>query len=159
MSKDVSVHHYLSPLVGWLELRLTPRGVRSISFVDVPVNGPLAEGNPVLDGLVAQLDRYFLGEPVKFAVPPDFPPCTEFQRRVWEELRRIPYGETRSYSRVAAAIGNPKASRAVGLANGSNRLPIVIPCHRVIRSDGSLGGYASGTATKRLLLQLEGVHL
>lgn len=82
---------------------------------------------------------------------------TAFQQRVWEELRRIPHGETRSYGELAAAVGNPKASRAVGGANGANNVAVLIPCHRVIASDGTLGGYAYGLAIKAELLRREGV--
>ena len=82
---------------------------------------------------------------------------TAFQQRVWEELRRIPHGETRSYGELAAALGNPKASRAVGGANGANHIAVLIPCHRVIAADGTLGGYAYGLAIKAELLRREGV--
>jgi AraC family transcriptional regulator of adaptative response/methylated-DNA-[protein]-cysteine methyltransferase len=82
---------------------------------------------------------------------------TAFQQRVWEELRRIPHGETRSYGELAAALGNPKASRAVGGANGANHVAVLIPCHRVIAADGTLGGYAYGLAIKAELLKREGV--
>ena len=81
---------------------------------------------------------------------------TAFQQRVWEELRRIPAGETRSYGELAAAVGNPKASRAVGGANGANHIAVLIPCHRVIASEGTLGGYAYGLAIKAELLRREG---
>ena len=80
---------------------------------------------------------------------------TEFQKRVWEELRRIPYGTTRSYEEMAAAIGAPKAVRAVGRANGLNRIAIVIPCHRVVSKDGQLCGYGGGLWRKKFLLDLE----
>jgi O-6-methylguanine DNA methyltransferase len=81
---------------------------------------------------------------------------TDFQERVWAALREIPYGETRSYEEIARAIGNPRAVRAVGSANGANRIPIVIPCHRVVRADGTLGGYGGELWRKRFLLRLEG---
>jgi len=77
---------------------------------------------------------------------------------VWQELRRIPLGETRSYADIAAAVGQPNATRAVGTANGSNPVAVLVPCHRVIRSDGSLGGYAGGLERKRKLLDAEGVR-
>jgi len=83
---------------------------------------------------------------------------TAFQEAVWRELRKIPLGETRSYAEIAAAIGQPKAVRAVGTANGDNHVAVLIPCHRVIRSDGSLGGYAGGLDRKRKLLETEGSH-
>jgi AraC family transcriptional regulator of adaptative response/methylated-DNA-[protein]-cysteine methyltransferase len=82
---------------------------------------------------------------------------TAFQQRVWKELRRIPHGETRSYGELAAALGNPKASRAVGGANGANNIAVLIPCHRVIAADGTLGGYAYGLEIKAELLKREGV--
>jgi AraC family transcriptional regulator of adaptative response/methylated-DNA-[protein]-cysteine methyltransferase len=81
---------------------------------------------------------------------------TAFQEKVWQELRKIPAGETRSYAEIAAAIGQPKAVRAVGTANGDNHVAVLIPCHRVIRSDGTLGGYAGGLNRKRKLLDAEG---
>ena len=81
---------------------------------------------------------------------------TAFQELVWRELRKIPAGETRSYADIAAAIGKPKAVRAVGSANGDNHICVLIPCHRVIRSDGSLGGYGGGIERKKLLLEAEG---
>jgi AraC family transcriptional regulator of adaptative response/methylated-DNA-[protein]-cysteine methyltransferase len=93
------------------------------------------------------------------AAMPDLPidvAGTAFQEAVWRELRRIPPGETRSYAQIAAAIGQPKAVRAVGTANGDNHVAVLIPCHRVIRSDGSLGGYAGGLDRKRQLLAAEG---
>jgi AraC family transcriptional regulator of adaptative response/methylated-DNA-[protein]-cysteine methyltransferase len=81
---------------------------------------------------------------------------TAFQEAVWRELRKIPLGETRSYADIAAAIGEPGATRAVGTANGANPVAVLVPCHRVIRSDGTLGGYAGGLARKRKLLAAEG---
>jgi len=81
---------------------------------------------------------------------------TAFQEAVWKELRKIPLGETRSYADIAAAVGQPQAVRAVGTANGSNPVAVLVPCHRVIRSDGSLGGYAGGLDRKRKLLAAEG---
>ena len=80
---------------------------------------------------------------------------TEFQKKVWKELTNIPYGETRSYKEIAVAVGNPKASRAVGMANNKNPIAIIVPCHRVIGSDGKLVGYAGGLDMKRVLLTLE----
>jgi methylated-DNA-[protein]-cysteine S-methyltransferase len=107
--------------------------------------------------LIEELDLYFMGKLKKFSVPLDPFEGTGFQRLVWDELTRIPYGEIKSYGEIAAAIGHSLAARAVGLANRSNSIPILIPCHRVIRADGSLGGYASGPDIKRRLLELEGV--
>ena len=102
-----------------------------------------------------QLEEYFAGRRRQFDLPLDLH-GTEFQKRCWQELLKIPYGETRSYADVARAIGNPSAVRAVGLANGQNPIAIIVPCHRVIGSDGSLTGYGGGLETKRKLLELEG---
>jgi AraC family transcriptional regulator of adaptative response/methylated-DNA-[protein]-cysteine methyltransferase len=96
------------------------------------------------------------------AAAPDLPidvAGTAFQEAVWRELRKIPLGETRSYAEIAAAIGAPKAVRAVGTANGDNHVSVLIPCHRVIRSDGTLGGYGGGLANKKKLLAAEGIRL
>ncbi len=101
-----------------------------------------------------QLDAYFAGKVRDFDLPLA-PEGTEFQQRVWAALLKIPYGATRSYGQQAAAIGSPKAVRAVGLANGRNPIAIIIPCHRVIGANGSLTGYGGGMARKRLLLDLE----
>jgi len=117
--------------------------------------GPLAPGrNPILDRIEEELGRYFAGELREFTVPLVVP-GSEFQRRVWDGLQRIPYGETRSYGEQAAAIGRPDAVRAVARANGDNRIAIVIPCHRVIGADGKLTGYGGGLWRKRWLLDLE----
>ncbi|MDE2851441.1 MAG: methylated-DNA--[protein]-cysteine S-methyltransferase [Acidobacteriota bacterium] len=101
-----------------------------------------------------QIQEYFAGERQDFDLPLS-PHGTAFQRRVWAELRRIPFGETISYGELAARIGKPSASRAVGAANGRNPLPVVVPCHRVIGSDGRLTGFGGGLPTKQALLDLE----
>lgn len=101
-----------------------------------------------------QLCEYFAGSRQTFDLPLE-PRGTEFQRRVWNALCEIPYGETRSYGEIAQRVGNPKASRAVGMANHRNPIPILIPCHRVIGADGSLVGYGGGLGVKRYLLDLE----
>ncbi len=104
--------------------------------------------------VIAQLEEYFAGARRSFDLPLA-PEGTAFQRTVWQALTRIPYGETASYGEIARRIGSPQASRAVGLANGSNPLPIVVPCHRVIGADGSLTGFGGGLEIKRKLLALE----
>ena len=101
------------------------------------------------------LKAYFQGKQVDFDFPLDLSCGTPFQIMVWEKLREIPYGECRSYKWVAEEIGNPRAARAVGMANNKNLLPPVIPCHRVIGSDGSLTGYASGLHVKKYLIEME----
>lgn len=109
---------------------------------------------PMLEIAARELEQYFAGERREFDLPLA-PEGTEFQMRVWRALREIPYGETRSYGQIAAAVGNPKASRAVGMANNKNPIAVLIPCHRVIGADGSLTGYGGGLENKRLLLDME----
>jgi len=108
-----------------------------------------------IDQLDEELQSYFAGTLFEFQTPIVLA-GTPFQQEVWRELRRIPYGKTRSYAQQAEAIGRPEAIRAVARANGANQLAIVVPCHRVIASDGQLAGYAGGLARKRRLLELEG---
>jgi methylated-DNA-[protein]-cysteine S-methyltransferase len=101
-----------------------------------------------------QLDEYFAGHRAEFDLPLS-PRGTAFQREVWAALQTIPYGEVRSYGQIAAQIGRPGASRAVGLANGRNPISVIVPCHRVIGASGALTGYGGGLPRKRLLLDLE----
>jgi methylated-DNA-[protein]-cysteine S-methyltransferase len=108
----------------------------------------------VLKGICKELDQYFAGRLQQFSTPVAFS-GTPFQNTVWQELRRIPYGETISYLQLAQRIKNPKAVRAVGMANGANPIAIIVPCHRVIGSNGSLTGFGGGIPTKRALLELE----
>jgi methylated-DNA-[protein]-cysteine S-methyltransferase len=103
---------------------------------------------------IDQLNAYFAGELKDFTLPLRLH-GTPFQRNVWEQLRKIPYGETRSYGQLATALGSPGASRAVGLANGRNPIGIIVPCHRVIGASGSLTGYGGGLPRKQRLLELE----
>ena len=119
------------------------------------VQGPFGERDD--DGFEdarSQLAEYFAGERTEFDLPLE-PAGTPFQRSTWLALREIPYAETINYGQLALRVGNPKASRAVGLANGRNPISIVVPCHRVIGADGSLTGYGGGLDRKRLLLDLE----
>jgi AraC family transcriptional regulator of adaptative response/methylated-DNA-[protein]-cysteine methyltransferase len=116
---------------------------------------PVVPGdNAVLQQLRAELTQYFAGKRKQFTVPMTLR-GTEFQERVWRELSRIPYGETRSYEAIAQKLGKPSAVRAVARANGTNRIYILIPCHRVVAKDGSLSGYGGGVFRKRQLLELE----
>ena len=108
-----------------------------------------------LKNVIHELSSYFNGHLVNFKSILDLSIGTEFQRKVWEKVSEIPYGELRSYKWVANEIGNPNAVRAVGNAVGKNPVPPIIPCHRVIRSDGNLGGFSSGIALKKWLLRLE----
>lgn len=105
--------------------------------------------------VIDQLTRYFNGKLAKFSVEVDYI-GTSFELRVWKELTNIPYGTTISYKQLAKRVGVPRGFQAVGRANATNPLPIIIPCHRVLSQDGSLGGYSAGTKTKEFLLRLEG---
>ena len=110
--------------------------------------------SPLFDRLRVELGEYLSGKRRCFDLPMEYP-GTDFQRQVWEALLRIPYGETRSYAEVARELGNPAAGRAVGRANGLNRIAILIPCHRVINADGGLGGYGGGLWRKLRLLETD----
>jgi methylated-DNA-[protein]-cysteine S-methyltransferase len=116
------------------------------------------EDTGLLDSAKHQLQEYFQGQRQSFTLPLA-PPGTPFQQRVWQELQRIPFGTTLTYRELAQCLGMPQAARAVGHANGRNPLAIVIPCHRLIGSDGHLRGYAGGITLKQRLLQHEGVRL
>ena len=114
----------------------------------------IEQETPLIKDALLQLSEYLRGERKKFDIPFRMR-GTEFQIQVWKVLQNIPYGETRSYKQIAEAIGNPKAVRAIGMANNRNPLLIVIPCHRVIGKDGSLVGYGEGIEMKEFLLRLE----
>lgn len=126
--------------------------------LDLPGRGgaaaPTSPGHPVLARAAAQLAEYFEGRRREFDLPLR-PAGTPFQRAVWEELQRIPFGATCSYASLAAALGRPGAARAVGAANGRNPIAIVVPCHRVIGASGALTGYGGGIPMKRRLLEHE----
>jgi len=126
---------------------------------DDPSRIPMSEmaeeaERPVLVETAHQLDEYFAGKRTEFDVPTDFQGA-EFQRKVWNALLRIPFGETRSYAQIAAQVGSEKAFRAVGAANGRNPISIIAACHRVIGASGKLVGFAGGLETKQFLLSLE----
>jgi methylated-DNA-[protein]-cysteine S-methyltransferase len=130
-------------------------GLRAILFgEDESEAAGRDDSHPVLLEAASQLSAYFAGSLREFSLPLEMA-GTDFQMRVWRKLCDIPYGETRSYRELAVALGNPKAVRAVGAANGANPLPIVIPCHRVIGANGSLVGYGGGLNLKKRLLELE----
>ena len=119
--------------------------------------GVESSANPLLDRAAEQLRAYFGGELRAFDLPLDMQ-GTAFQKSVWLQLLEIPYGQTRSYSDIARALGAPKAVRAVGAANGRNPIAIIVPCHRVIGAGGSLVGYGGGLPLKKFLLDLEARH-
>jgi methylated-DNA-[protein]-cysteine S-methyltransferase len=139
-----------------LRLVASDSGLRTIEFEPWrPLQGCGRGTHPVAVETVHQLRAYFAGKLRRFELPLDLH-GTEFQLRVWRELEAIPFGETRSYSQIATAIGAPRAVRAVGAANGANPIPIVVPCHRVIGAAGTLVGYGGGLPLKKRLLELEG---
>ncbi len=139
--------------IGGLRLHAAAGLLTAIDF-DASPQGTRRE-DPLLDEVERQLAEYFAGERRDFDLPLAND-GTEFQQKVWNELRRIPFGETASYGEIAARLGYERVvSRAVGAANGANPIPIVVPCHRVIGSNGTLTGYAGGVERKRTLLALE----
>lgn len=147
--------------LGEMLIAATDKGVCRISFGGgreelerIFPRAELVEGGPDFASLLERVVRAVENPASGHDIPLDVR-GTAFQERVWQELRRIPPGETRSYAELAAAAGNPKAVRAAGSANGANHVPVLIPCHRVVRSDGSLGGYAFGPEIKRALLEKE----
>lgn len=151
---DVGIRTVLSPL-GPVGLRASSSGVTEVRLGWTrPVADDDGPAGPILDQLHRFVEAFFAGED---AIPSVVlaPGGTAFQRVVWDELRQIPAGQTRSYAQIARAIGRPSAVRAVARANATNPLPILIPCHRVIGSDGSLTGYGGGLEAKRWLLEHE----
>ena len=151
--------HMSSP-VGHLMVFAHDAGVRAVLWEKeaderVSLGDDLKRGDhPVLAQTIRELGEYFEGQRTRFSVPLD-PQGTEFQKQAWMALRGIPYGETRSYSEQAQAMGRPKAVRAVGAANGRNPISIIVPCHRVIGKSGDLTGFGGGLAAKRKLLEIE----
>lgn len=154
---------YLETPIGSL---LIAGGRDAICRIEFPRNGearrPADGWSETASGAVGaaarQLSEYFSGARTEFDLPLA-PEGTEFQRTVWRRLQDIPYGETIAYGELARRVGNPKASRAVGAANGANRIPIVIPCHRVIAANGKLTGFGGGLPIKEALLSLEAKRL
>lgn len=150
----------ISP-VGRLTLWTSEKGLRAILWendspdrVKLPVGSEKNE-HPILIQAEQELNEYFKGQRTVFSLPMD-PQGTDFQHSVWSALRNIPYGKTASYGELAKQLGNPNASRAVGAANGKNPLSIIVPCHRVIGTQGNLTGFAGGLEAKKFLLSLEG---
>lgn len=152
---------------GWVAVAYTDRGILTLTLpVETPgkafeslqarVTLPLVRGKGY-EQLARDLNRYFGGQAVPFDYALDLTAATPFQQKVWAVLRSIPRGATQGYQEVARAIGMPRAARAVGQAVGANPIPLLIPCHRIVASDGSLGGFAWGLAWKRQLLRAEGI--
>jgi len=163
---DVAYTVEASPL-GNLMLAITPRGLLKISYADmyptdaaleqisVRVSPRVLEDRASLDGVLRQLDEYFDGRRREFDLPLDRALMRGFGRRVLDRTARIPYGHVATYGEVARDIGSPRASRATGNALGANPIPIVVPCHRVVRAGGVIGNYGGGPERKIQLLELE----
>ncbi|NCB51494.1 MAG: methylated-DNA--[protein]-cysteine S-methyltransferase [Clostridia bacterium] len=139
--------------VGIMTLTGTDSALTGLSF-GAEQNGDSGAPSPLLERAADQLKEYFAGKREAFDLPLA-PEGTEFMKKVWAALCNIPFGETRTYGQIAAAVGNPKAARAVGMACNLNPIGIIVPCHRVIGANGSLTGYAGGLPMKAALLQLE----
>lgn len=159
---DDTFASYESPL-GMLEMEV--KGGKLIYLEIFPYgykddyDDPLSQPNELTDVICQQVLEYVAGERTEFDVEIDYSRCTPFQCAVYSELLKIPYGATRSYKEIAIAIGNPRASRAVGVAANHNPIHIIVPCHRVIGSRGALTGYAAGIETKENLLTIEQHYL
>ena len=166
MVKPVKYYALFQTKLGWMGVGGSSKGVKYIILPQATQEEIIASFGSYLIGatfdfvffssLIHRLRSYFEGEVVDFADKLDLEGATPFQRKVWEVTRSIPYGERRSYQWVARQIGMPQAARAAGKALASNPLPILIPCHRVICSDGSLGGFKGGRELKGYLLEMEG---
>ncbi len=144
---------WLHTPIGWLEVRGTRDGITQVSFRD-QIGPDEGDELDVVYDCLQQLQDYFDGRHLRFSMPLAAP-GTDFQQQVWQALRKIPVGETRTYSGLAELLGNPGSVRAVGAANGANPIAVIVPCHRVIGADGSLTGYAGGLHRKEWLLAHE----
>jgi methylated-DNA-[protein]-cysteine S-methyltransferase len=164
---DVAYGTHDSPL-GTLTVFVTPRGLAGIAYPDEPIEQQVDEVASTIsarvmaapertDGVRRQLDEYFAGDRHRFDVPIDWRALHGFRERVLRATARIPFGAVSTYREIATEAGSPNAYRAAGNALGSNPVPIVVPCHRVLHAGGGLGGYTGGLDRKRYLLDLEGV--
>ena len=141
--------------IGTITLSESNGSILELSFKKIEISDNyVIQETTLLHNASIQLKEYFLGYRKDFSLPLN-PIGTPFQKKVWETLLLIPYGETRSYKEIAILIGNPKACRAIGMANNKNPISLFIPCHRVIGSNGKLVGYGGGLNVKKLLLDLE----
>lgn len=165
----ISYFVYKSP-IGSLYIASTEEGICKISLMNSEdeflreIKNKAGDCRALHDpdpfkGLIDELDRYFGGRPVKFSSPISFVEGTDFQRRVWRTVMRIPYGHISTYGEIAKKVGVPGGARAVGSALRRNPILLLVPCHRVVRSDGGLGGFGLGPHVKKYLLKLEGIRL
>lgn len=156
-----------SPILRKVFVAMTENGVCAVDFLTTEktflgelrgkFTGEILKDDRKNGKVIKQLKRYLTGELRHFDCKLDFK-GTPFQKKVWSALSKIPYGQTRSYQEIAKAIGHPKAFRAVGNANGQNSIPLIVPCHRVIETNGGLGGFGHGIEVKKRLLSLEKVN-
>jgi methylated-DNA-[protein]-cysteine S-methyltransferase len=144
--------------LGTLQICCSNSAITSVSFATKNDNTAKSFPNELSEEAILQIREYLEQKRQTFSLPLRFE-GTEFQKSVWRVLQSIPFGETRSYKDIACEIGVPKASRAVGMANNRNPIAIIIPCHRVIGSNGKMVGYAGGLDVKRKLLEIEGIFL
>lgn len=147
---------YLDSPIGLMEFGATVDALTALYFVEGPRHE--SSSQPILADAIAQMRAYLAGDRQHFDLPLAFD-GTDFQRRVWQALLTVPYGETTSYQAIANTLDNPKAVRAVGAANGQNPISVIAPCHRIIGSDGNLTGYGGGLWRKEWLLRHEGYLL
>ena len=154
--QDYSASSIVSSEIGNWIIKTDDHSILSIDYSKEP-NSPKKEENNISKEAKKQLEEYFKNERHEFDLPLNMNGHTDFYKSVWQALLKIEYGKTRSYTDLSVAINNPKAVRAVGMANGKNPFAIVVPCHRVIGKDNSLTGYASGIDVKRWLLEHEGI--
>lgn len=143
--------------IGTIGIREDGQYITNIYFSKFNTEDNILETDLIISGIM-QINEYIQGKRKKFDLPLNLE-GTEFQKKVWNELKNIPYGETRSYKDIAVEIGNEKASRAIGMANNKNPIPILIPCHRVIGANGKLVGYRGGLDIKEKLLNIENADL
>ncbi len=155
--------YYSSLKISGIQFKIftSQKGIRKIFFTNKDAKIKTASltklhpDDPYMFNVFTELKEYFAGERKRFTVPLDIL-GTEFQNKVWSELLKIPYGKLKTYKEIAVKLGNKNAMRAVGRANSTNHIPIIIPCHRVVASNGTLGGYSGGISLKEKLLELEG---
>lgn len=153
-SKNLQYCIYKSP-VGKLLLAGDADGLQRVQFeCNIKVDEKWCEDKESFKDVIQQLDEYFAGKRKSFNLSLN-PQGTEFQKAVWKRLEQIEFGQTKFYAEIAEEIGNPKAARAIGMANNKNPIPIIIPCHRVIGKNGSLTGFAGGLDVKQQLLNIE----
>jgi O-6-methylguanine DNA methyltransferase len=156
----------------WCGAAWTPKGIalldflrkrKSDVFARMSASGLSERETKDVPGFVTalqvQLERYFMGERIRFDVPLDLSGGTPFQQSVWRGAQKIAFGKSETYGSLAAKLGKPRATRAVGSALGANPVPIIVPCHRVLRSGGGLGGFSRGLDAKRKLLEIEGIPI